>query len=51
MDKPFGFLNFGGFYDPLRTMLDHMVEEEFLWPDWREKVHFFGSIKEIEDFL
>ncbi len=28
--KPCGFLNTGGYYDPLRQMIDHMIGEEFL---------------------
>jgi uncharacterized protein (TIGR00730 family) len=33
--KPIGLLNILGFFDPLLTMLDHAVEEQFLRPEHR----------------
>jgi uncharacterized protein (TIGR00730 family) len=37
-DKPLGLLDVDGFYEPLATMLDHMVEEGFLATTYREMV-------------
>jgi uncharacterized protein (TIGR00730 family) len=34
-DKPCGFLEVDGFYSPLMSMLDRMVDERFLHPDQR----------------
>ena len=37
-DKPLGLLDVAGFYGPLATMLDHMVEEGFLQTTYRDMV-------------
>jgi hypothetical protein len=36
--KPCGLLNVKGYYDPLITLLDHAVTEQFLRPEHRELV-------------
>jgi uncharacterized protein (TIGR00730 family) len=33
--KPYGLLNVAGFYDPLLTLVDHMVHERFVGPEHR----------------
>jgi predicted Rossmann-fold nucleotide-binding protein len=33
--KPVGLLNFGGFYDPLLQLLDHLRDQQFLTPAHR----------------
>jgi uncharacterized protein (TIGR00730 family) len=35
-NKPCGLLNIDGYYDPLRTFLDHAVAEQFVKPKHRE---------------
>ncbi|MEM7568422.1 MAG: TIGR00730 family Rossman fold protein [Pseudomonadota bacterium] len=37
-DKPFGLLDVGGYWDPLETMLDSMVDKGFLRPMHRAMV-------------
>src|SRR5690606_35540167 len=37
-DKPLGFLNINGFYDPIINQLDHASREGFLLPDERKLV-------------
>jgi hypothetical protein len=39
-DKPTGFLNVAGFFDPLRTQLDRMVDERFVRQQHRDVVYF-----------
>ncbi len=36
VDKPVGLLNTGGYFDPLLSMLDHAVEENFLRKEHRD---------------
>jgi uncharacterized protein (TIGR00730 family) len=36
--KPFGLLNVAGFYDPLLSLFDHAVQEQFVRPAHREMV-------------
>jgi uncharacterized protein (TIGR00730 family) len=36
--KPCGILNIDGYYDPLLSLFDHAVEEQFLKPDHRRMV-------------
>jgi hypothetical protein len=36
--KPIGLVDVGGFYQPLRVMVDHMVTEGFLSPEHRDMV-------------
>jgi len=43
-DKPCAFLDVDGFYAPLLTMMDRMVEERFLHPDQRRDLWHGDSI-------
>lgn len=38
--KPLALLDLNGFYQPLRGLIDHMVEERFLLPTSRDLVRF-----------
>ena len=48
-DKPAGFLNVAGFYDPLKIFLDHMTEQAFLKPPHRHMAHFGTGPDELLD--
>jgi uncharacterized protein (TIGR00730 family) len=39
-DKPAGFVNAGGFYEPVMAQLDHMVAEGFIRPEHRGNIYF-----------
>jgi predicted Rossmann-fold nucleotide-binding protein len=39
-DKPTGFLNVAGFFDPLKAQLDRMVGEAFVRQQHRDVVYF-----------
>ena len=49
--KPFAFLDFEGYYQPLKAMLEKMVEEGFVWKEWVEKVPFLADIAAVERFI
>ena len=51
LPKPFAFLDFEGYYQPLKAMLEKMVEEGFVWEDWAEKVPFLPDIPAVEKFI
>ncbi|MGH3157732.1 MAG: TIGR00730 family Rossman fold protein, partial [Streptosporangiaceae bacterium] len=42
-DKPTGFLNVAGFFDPLRAQLDRMVTDAFVRPEHRDVIYFDDS--------
>jgi hypothetical protein len=50
-DKPTGFLNVGGFYDPLIAQLDRMVGENFVRSEHRRGVYFEDSPARLLDLL
>lgn len=47
IEKPFCLLNIDGYYEPLRKLLFHMVEEGFLERGWAESVRFADSVGEV----
>ena len=51
LPKPFAFLDFEGYYQPLKAMLEKMVEEGFVWKEWVEKVPFLADIAAVERFI
>ena len=51
MDAPAIIYNLDGYYEPLRLLMDRMVQEEFLDRRSREKVFFASSIGDIEEIL
>jgi len=46
-DKPVGALDVGGYYAPLRTLLEHSVEEGFVRPQHARLLHIASSVEEI----
>ena len=40
-------LNVYGFYDPLIKLLDHLVTENFLCPQYRKSLHVFNTTEEL----
>lgn len=50
-DGPCIFLNIRGYYEPLRSMFDAMVESGYLGQTERESIAFAGRVAEIADYL
>jgi len=40
-------LNIYGFYDPLIDLLDHLVKENFLCPNYRKSLHIFNNLDDL----
>lgn len=49
--KPLGLLEVNGFFDPLLTFLDHLVQERFVRQQHREMLQRATSPKELVDAL
>src|SRR5512146_1444845 len=49
--KPVIFLNSGGFYDPLASLFEHMLEQRFVKAASRELYHFCRSVDEVFAYL
>ncbi|MEU4767723.1 TIGR00730 family Rossman fold protein [Actinosynnema sp. NPDC023794] len=49
--KPVGVLNVAGFFDPLLTMIDHMVVEGFLKPPYREMLLVDDDVDRLLDLF
>ncbi|WP_039786584.1 TIGR00730 family Rossman fold protein [Actinoalloteichus spitiensis] len=47
--KPLGLLDVGGYYQPLRRFVDHMVSEEFLAPVFRDMLLVGSEPAELLD--
>jgi uncharacterized protein (TIGR00730 family) len=47
--KPCGFLNLKGYFDPIRLMVEKMVSEGFLLPQFARMLKFSDSMDEILD--
>lgn len=45
--KPIAIANVGGFWDPLRVLLDHMREEGFIRPELAVKYHVVDAIEQV----
>jgi uncharacterized protein (TIGR00730 family) len=50
-DKPTGFLNVNGFFDPLRAQFDRMVEEAFVLPEHRASIYFEDRPEKLLELL
>lgn len=50
-DKPIGFLNVAGFFDPLFAFIDHMVDEGFLGATFRDTLIRSSDPAELLDRL
>jgi uncharacterized protein (TIGR00730 family) len=49
--KPLALLDLNGFYQPLRGLIDHMVEERFLLPTSRDLVRFCADPEAAVSYL
>ena len=49
-DRPCIILNLDGFYEPLKSLLDHMVREGFLDQESREKFVFLADTESVAEF-
>ena len=50
-EKPVGFLNINGYYDPLIQMMDTILEEKFMKYEHRHNVIFKSEPKELLDAI
>lgn len=50
-DKPCILFNVNGYYDPLKSMYDQMVEKGFLTAEDRGKILFSEDLDEISNFI
>ena len=51
MKATLAVLNVDGFYEPLRSLLDHFVEHGMLTPEDRSLLHFVSTPAELEKLL
>lgn len=51
LPKPFAFLNFNGYYNPLKAFFQTMEQQEFLDGEWVQEIPFLDSIEEVEKFV
>ncbi|OXZ49395.1 TIGR00730 family protein [Escherichia coli] len=49
--KPCAFLNVNDFYQPLREMIQQMVSEGFMKPDYADMVFFSDNTRAIADYF
>lgn len=50
-DKPIFLLNVGGYWDPLVTLIDHVIEQGFAGPENRDYLSVVGGIPALETAL
>jgi len=50
-DKPIVILNVAGFYDPLLTMIEHGIEQDFIKPSARELYHVSTNVADAIAYL
>jgi uncharacterized protein (TIGR00730 family) len=48
---PCAFFDVRGYYKPLRTMVDHMVNEAFLRPEQRDSIWFGEDMTQLFDWM
>ena len=51
LPKPFAFLDFEGYYQPMKALLEKMAGEGFVWQEWVEKVPFLADLAAVEKFI
>ena len=51
LSKPFAFLDFEGYYQPLKVLLETMADEGFVWKEWADKVPFLPDVQAVEKFI
>ena len=49
--KPFAFLDYGGYWQPMRTLLKEMAGEGFLWEEWADQVPFLKDLDELGKYI
>ena len=47
----FAFLDFNGYYQPMKSLIRHMAEEGFVDNHWAGQVAFLSSFEQLEAFL
>ena len=50
-DKPCIIYNLNHYYDHLKALLDHMLEEGFIRPSAFERIHFVSGLEQIRQLL
>lgn len=45
--KPFAFLDYEGYWQPMKALLDRMAEEGFVWKEWVERIPFIRDLEEL----
>lgn len=51
LDGRAAFLDFGGYYQPLKAYLEHMAVEEFIQPEFVRSIPFLASFAELDKFI
>ena len=48
--KTFAFLDYEGYWQPMKALLDRMAEEGFVWKEWVERIPFIRDLGELERY-
>lgn len=48
--KPFAFLDYEGYWQSMKALLDRMAEEGFVWKEWVERIPFIRDLEELERY-
>lgn len=51
VSKPFAFLDYEGYWQTMKALLDRMAEEGFVWKEWVDKVPFLRDLAELEKMV
>lgn len=51
VSKPFAFLDYEGYWQPMRTLLQEMAGEGFLWEDWAAQVPFLKDLDGLGKYI
>jgi uncharacterized protein (TIGR00730 family) len=49
--KPFAFLDYESYWQPMRTLLQEMAGEGFLWKDWADQVPFLKDLDGLGKYI
>jgi len=44
-------LNYDGFYEPLKALLQHYVDQKMLVPETRAKIRFADTVEQLMEML
>lgn len=50
VSKPFAFLDYEGYWQPMKALLDRMAGEGFVWKEWVERILFIRDLEELERY-